>query len=143
MTRCLGCINPYTSLNSILVTPNAGAGSPGQFVVRIVGINPLRVRLMADIGEYLNYCNGCYGTAVVYNQQVVIGPLNGGWSEWTVESEPNCGCYVRFKNVGSGTYLTRCRGCVPSGPQDIATAHVTGYTAGACSEFVLWKPIAK
>ncbi|KAH9182070.1 hypothetical protein AeNC1_015953, partial [Aphanomyces euteiches] len=98
--------------------------------------------LKGDLGYYLSRCNNCaYGAS--YPDQAFIHVSDwksAPWAQWTCEQADNGKIALK---ADTGKYIARCKGCVPSGRDDVITMHVDEWSAGDYAQFtVVKKPAA-
>ncbi|KAH9109249.1 hypothetical protein AeMF1_006699, partial [Aphanomyces euteiches] len=110
------------------------------------GNNPdsvtLQYALNDDLGYYFARCNNCTSGGVYPDQAYVHVSdwKSAPWAQFTCEDAYNGKIALK---ADTGKYLARCKGCVPSGRDDVITMHVDEWSAGDYAQFtVVKKPAA-
>lgn len=117
MSRCAGCVSGAKYGNTVAVHVKDFHGNPwSQWTVISLGGN--KVALQADDGTFIASCPSCMPGAYKQNVQSIATTKDDPNAQFVIESTTTASVWggapstpIAFKNVATGTYLSRCNGC--------------------------------
>ncbi|CAK4078755.1 unnamed protein product [Aphanomyces euteiches] len=140
-TRCHNCIPYARNIDSVTLKYALDDGTQDAFWT-VTNTGDGKIALKGDSYYYLSRCHDCTRGGVYPDQAFafisdwIIAP----WAQFTCEDAYNGKIALK---ADTGKCLARCRGCVPSGRDDVITMHVDEWSAGDYAQFtVVKKPAA-
>ncbi|KAG9401725.1 hypothetical protein AC1031_007438 [Aphanomyces cochlioides] len=140
-TRCRNCMSWSKNPDSVTLQYALNEGTPYAFWT-VYNTGGGKIVLKGDLGYYFARCNNCTPGGVYPDQAYVHVSdwKSAPWAQFTCEDAYNGKIALK---ADTGKYIARCKGCVPSGKDDVISMHVDKWTAGDYAQFtVVKKPAA-